>query len=234
MLKLSELGETERPVGVCSIPDTKGSILVAVTKPVSDDGSFRGVLPSSALEARHLFLKIVDLPLGQSISTKEVTDSRSFHRDGATSAPGDDDDDGLQTLLLPGGVAFNANGESMGRRLGIEVLEEDEEHDAASVDPLIGHTLDVQPQSSQSGLYPTPENAAYVNLRLLNDGQVFQKCFLLQSGLLPLQTILDVFHLSQVEMQVGPRWIVLTSDDEGVVPLRFSAGSSYDIREATV
>ncbi|XP_030850887.1 uncharacterized protein LOC105440180 [Strongylocentrotus purpuratus] len=229
-----ELGETERPVGVCSIPDTKGSILVAVTKPVSDDGSFRGVLPSSALEARHLFLKIVDLPLGQSISTKEVTDSRSFHRDGATSAPGDDDDDGLQTLLLPGGVAFNANGESMGRRLGIEVLEEDEEHDAASVDPLIGHTLDVQPQSSQSGLYPTPENAAYVNLRLLNDGQVFQKCFLLQSGLLPLQTILDVFHLSQVEMQVGPRWIVLTSDDEGVVPLRFSAGSSYDIREATV
>ncbi|XP_054753449.2 uncharacterized protein LOC129259172 [Lytechinus pictus] len=227
-----ELGETERPVGVCSIPDIEGSILVAVTMPISDDGSFRGVLPSSQ-EERLLSLKVVDVPTGQSTSAKAVDSTSSYH-EGATSRPGDADDDGLQTLLLPGGLPFNANGKFLGKRLGIEVLEEDNEHDDVLKDPLSGRKLDVPPKETHSCLYPTPENAAYVTLRLIRDGQVFQKCFLLQSGLLPLQPILDVFHLKQAEFNVGSRWIVLSADTEGVVPLKFNAGSSYDIREAAL
>ncbi|XP_041462048.1 WD repeat and coiled-coil-containing protein-like [Lytechinus variegatus] len=227
-----ELGETERPAGVCSVPDIEGSILVAVTKPISDDGSFRGVLPSSQ-EKRLLSLKVVDLPTGQTTSAKAV-DSTSSYDEGATSHPGDADDDGLQTLLLPGGLPFNANGKFLGKRLGIEVLKENNEHDDVSKDPLSGRKLDVPTKETHSCLYPTPENAAYVTLRLIRDSQVFQKCFLLQSGLLPLQPILDVFHLKQAEFNFGSRWIVLSADKEGVVPLRFNAGSSYDIREAAL
>ncbi|XP_075717106.1 WD repeat and coiled-coil-containing protein-like [Rhinoderma darwinii] len=84
--------------------------------------------------------------------------------------------------------------------------------------------------------YPSSLDAPYVTIiwqRNHSDSSLVKKSVLLCDNKLRLVTIQELFCLSLVEMQLGSSsWITLTADNEGFVPLTFSANQELYIRDA--
>lgn len=234
-----ELGEDERPIGLCSLTGQKDKVLIAVAR---GQHSLGAALPLSSQGTKKLLLKTFNL---QTIFQKETgVDTKSCGGNSpkqhlaSTSSPDNSEHNGLPTLNLPGGGSLKIGNGFLGKRTSIEVLEDKRgecchtgtDSKAAREKPSV--------QPNREGIigYPTPETAETVSLRCERKGEICHKTFLLLSGMLRLQTIQHVFQLSQVEIQVGGRWIVLTSDREGFIPLNLLGASSsvYSIREAVL
>ncbi|XP_069830069.1 WD repeat and coiled-coil-containing protein-like [Dendropsophus ebraccatus] len=84
--------------------------------------------------------------------------------------------------------------------------------------------------------YPSSRDAPYVTIicqRNHFDSSQVRKSVLLCDNKLRLGTIQELFCLSLVEMQLGSScWITLTADNEGFIPLTFSANQELFIRDA--
>ncbi|KAM4042615.1 WD repeat and coiled-coil-containing protein-like isoform 1-T2 [Anomaloglossus baeobatrachus] len=84
--------------------------------------------------------------------------------------------------------------------------------------------------------YPSSREAPYVTIicqRNHSDSLPVKKSVLLCDSKLRLVTIQELFCLSLVEMLLGAScWITLTADNEGFIPLTFSANQELFIRDA--
>ncbi|XP_044147077.1 WD repeat and coiled-coil-containing protein-like isoform X2 [Bufo gargarizans] len=84
--------------------------------------------------------------------------------------------------------------------------------------------------------YASSRDPPYVTIicqRNHSDSSSVKKSVLLCDNKLRLGTIQELFCLSLVEMQLGPScWITLTADNEGFIPLTFSANQELFIRDA--
>ena len=89
----------------------------------------------------------------------------------STSSPGSNDDTSLPPLLLPGGRVLNANVNSMGKRLGIEILEQTQSGSGSETEKKKANSrTSAEPETDGNLLYPSPENAGVYKKtnRLLN------------------------------------------------------------------
>ncbi|XP_063298181.1 WD repeat and coiled-coil-containing protein-like [Pelobates fuscus] len=85
--------------------------------------------------------------------------------------------------------------------------------------------------------YPYCEDPEYVSVVCTNssgDGTDEKRCILLCHGKLQLRTLHHCFHLTNMEMKCGSRWITLTEDGEGFVPLIFRSKQEVIIRDASL
>ncbi|XP_056420324.1 WD repeat and coiled-coil-containing protein-like [Hyla sarda] len=84
--------------------------------------------------------------------------------------------------------------------------------------------------------YPSCREAPYVTIicqKNHSDSSVVRKSVLLCDNKLRLGTIQELFCLSLVEMKLGSScWITLTADNEGFIPLSFTANQELFIRDA--
>ncbi|XP_072178823.1 uncharacterized protein [Diadema setosum] len=228
-----ELEEMERPAGLLSLPDDR--VLVAVTKPSSPGAGLGAVLPPSGQSSRRLMLKCVSMATALE-QVKERNRIQPLDPQPTTSPPGNDGSSSLQTLLLPDGRAIDAKPTSEGKKAGIEVIGDEKPwtHAPKGARPGGGAHSAVAMVTSSQSQYPSPQTAGVVRLQCMRMGDVVERSFLLQDGLLRLQTVKDVFRLYHAEIQIGDHWIVLTQDKDGFVPLSFDGGSVYRVQEATI
>ncbi|XP_028578191.2 WD repeat and coiled-coil-containing protein-like isoform X1 [Podarcis muralis] len=84
--------------------------------------------------------------------------------------------------------------------------------------------------------YPSSRAPSFVNITYQKDcsGTVTpeKRAVILCDGKLRLSLIQQIFNLTLVEMQHGLSWIVLTSDNEGFIPLTFDALQEIVVRDA--
>ncbi|KAM3932380.1 WD repeat and coiled-coil-containing protein-like [Leptodactylus fuscus] len=95
-------------------------------------------------------------------------------------------------------------------------------------------TKDSWKVDSRSLLYPSSDDPPYISIRQQNfcrDGVNEARAVLLCQGKLHLRTLQEIFHLNTIEMKFGSKWIVLTEDGEGFVPITFRANQEVVIRE---
>ncbi|KAM4772361.1 WD repeat and coiled-coil-containing protein-like [Rhinophrynus dorsalis] len=81
--------------------------------------------------------------------------------------------------------------------------------------------------------YPSLEDPHYVFISCQDpsdDVMTDRKSFLLCNGKLRLQTVQQVFQLTNIELKFGSMWIILTEDEEGFVPITFSVNQEVVIR----
>ncbi|XP_056419501.1 WD repeat and coiled-coil-containing protein-like [Hyla sarda] len=89
---------------------------------------------------------------------------------------------------------------------------------------------------SQGLPYPSSDDPPYISIsqqNSSNDGANEARAVLLCNGKLHLRTLQEVFHFNTIEMKFGAKWIVLTEDGEGFVPVIFRANQEVVIRDVT-
>ncbi|XP_068136364.1 WD repeat and coiled-coil-containing protein-like [Hyperolius riggenbachi] len=93
---------------------------------------------------------------------------------------------------------------------------------------------DVLSHCSRPMSYPSSEEPPYITIthQRSPEDRSDTRAILLCHGKLHLSTVRDVFHLQNIEMMFGSKWIVLTEDQEGFTPIIFRANQEVEIREA--
>lgn len=84
--------------------------------------------------------------------------------------------------------------------------------------------------------YPSFDDPPYISIsqqNSSNDGGNEARAVLLCRGKLHLRTLQEIFHFNTIEMKFGSKWIVLTEDGEGFVPVIFTDNQEVVIREVT-
>ncbi|XP_053316432.1 WD repeat and coiled-coil-containing protein-like [Spea bombifrons] len=121
--------------------------------------------------------------------------------------------------------------------------------DPVLVDPHlnISEVKDLVTNYTKPLQYPNTEDPEYVsvafentvlNLRSLlfkdspDDSEKEKRSFLLCHGKLQLRALRESFHLTNLEMKLGSRWITLTEDGEGFIPLLFRTNQHLIIQDA--
>ncbi|XP_069830356.1 WD repeat and coiled-coil-containing protein-like [Dendropsophus ebraccatus] len=100
-----------------------------------------------------------------------------------------------------------------------------------------GQPLGLQDSSKMNsrGLpYPSCDDPPYISIsqqNSSNDGANEARAVLLCHGKLHLRTLQEIFHFNTIEMKFGTKWIVLTEDGDGFVPVTFRANQEVVIRE---
>ncbi|MBN3283869.1 WDCP protein, partial [Polyodon spathula] len=87
-----------------------------------------------------------------------------------------------------------------------------------------------------SGAYPASSEPPFINItyhKQLSENVFIneRRPVLLCEGKLSLRVVLELFHLSVVEMLHGTLWIVLVADGEGFVPLTFKPKDEITVRD---
>ncbi|XP_075057463.1 WD repeat and coiled-coil-containing protein-like [Mixophyes fleayi] len=83
--------------------------------------------------------------------------------------------------------------------------------------------------------YPSTEDPPYISVTHQKSpecGVNDVRTILLCHGNLHLRTLQEIFHCNNIEMKFGSKWIILTDDGEGFVPITFRANQEVVIREA--
>ncbi|XP_063775298.1 WD repeat and coiled-coil-containing protein-like [Pseudophryne corroboree] len=83
--------------------------------------------------------------------------------------------------------------------------------------------------------HPSSEDPPYISVRHQKSpdhGVNDMRAILLCHGHLHLRTLREIFHLDNIEMKFGSKWIILTEDGDGFVPITFRANQEVAIREA--
>ncbi|KAM5253958.1 WD repeat and coiled-coil-containing protein isoform 3-T3 [Hipposideros larvatus] len=92
-------------------------------------------------------------------------------------------------------------------------------------------------EKKSSPVYPLAQELPYVHItyqKPYGAGSVVEKRdVLLCSGKLRLQTVQQTFGLSLIEMLHDSRWILLSADSEGFIPLTFTGMQEIVVRDGS-
>ncbi|XP_044145154.1 WD repeat and coiled-coil-containing protein-like [Bufo gargarizans] len=97
-------------------------------------------------------------------------------------------------------------------------------------------TKDSSKMFSKSLPYPTSDDPPYISIsqqNSSNDQASEARAVLLCHGKLHFRTLQETFHFNTIEMKFGSKWIILTEDGEGFVPITFRGNEEVVIREVT-
>ncbi|XP_073530183.1 WD repeat and coiled-coil-containing protein-like [Phyllobates terribilis] len=84
--------------------------------------------------------------------------------------------------------------------------------------------------------YPSSDDPPYITISQQNSSSGEgneSRAVLLCHGKLHLRTLQEIFHINTIEMKFGSKWLILTEDGEGFVPVTFRANQEVVIREVT-
>ncbi|XP_075717104.1 WD repeat and coiled-coil-containing protein-like [Rhinoderma darwinii] len=104
----------------------------------------------------------------------------------------------------------------------------------ANLDIYPSGTKDCWKMYSRGLPYPSSDDPPYISISQQNSyiiGGNEARAVLLCHGKLHLRTLQEIFHFSTIEMKFGSKWIILTEDGEGFVPITFRANEEIVIRE---
>lgn len=140
---------------------------------------------------------------------------------------------GLTSTPEPPGVPQGENLEKETNQLpkGLEILS----RNVTEIQQCLSELRDLLHNGKKSSPgYPLSKDPPYVHIIYQKPcyvGPVEKRAVLLCNGKLRLSTIQQMFGLSLIEMLLGSRWILLSADNEGFIPLTFTATQVLVMRD---